>query len=164
MNDLEFEGLVASAPPSARAALEAVLGDSANGVHLAVFVEPFLSYILDGSKTVESRFSRNFIPPHGRVHPGDVVLMKPSGKPIIGLCRVKHVWSYELDPASWNEVRSFSTALRADADFWEGRCDARYATLLRIEDVRRIGPVKCAKRDRRGWVVLKDKQDHGRLL
>jgi len=25
-------------------------------VHLAVFVEPFLGYILDGSKTVESRF------------------------------------------------------------------------------------------------------------
>src|SRR5688572_23664147 len=82
-------------------------------LHLAVFVEPYLSYILDGSKTVESRFSTRPIAPHGRVHEGDVILMKPSGKPIAGWCRAGRVWNYELDPSSWVEIRDrFSPSLR----------------------------------------------------
>ena len=36
-------------------------------VHLAVMVEPYLSRVLDGSKTIESRFSRKKIAPWGRV-------------------------------------------------------------------------------------------------
>ena len=34
-------------------------------VHLAVMVEPYLSRVLDGSKTMESRFSRKKIAPWG---------------------------------------------------------------------------------------------------
>ena len=48
-------------------------------VHLAVMVEPYLSRVLDGSKTIESRFSRKKIAPWGRVSSGDVVVLKKSG-------------------------------------------------------------------------------------
>lgn len=133
-------------------------------LHLAVFVEPYLSYVLDGSKTVESRFSTRPIPPHGCVREGDVILLKPSGRPIVGWCRAGTVWSYELDPSSWEEIRDrFSPALRAQDDFWETRQAAQYATLIRVEDVHEVVPTPIDKRDRRGWVVLADRRN-GRLL
>jgi hypothetical protein len=39
-------------------------------------VEPYLGYILEGKKTIESRFSKPLIPPYRRVALGDVVLLK----------------------------------------------------------------------------------------
>ncbi|OAI51261.1 hypothetical protein AYO44_05010 [Planctomycetaceae bacterium SCGC AG-212-F19] len=127
------------------------------GVHLAVFVEPFLGYVLDGSKTVESRFSINRCAPFGKVSPGDVVLLKRAGGPVVGIARVRTVWSYELDESSWAVIRKrFAKALRAQApEFWERRRGATYATLMLIDQVLALEPVKWEKRDRRGWVVVR---------
>lgn len=128
------------------------------GVHLAVFVAPYLGYVLDGSKTVESRFSVNRCAPFGKVRAGDVLLLKRTGGPVVGLARARAVWSYHLDTATWREIRErFATALRAqDPTFWEQRRSAAYATLLLLGDVLEVTPVQWAKRDRRGWVVLHD--------
>jgi hypothetical protein len=127
------------------------------GIHLAVFVEPFLGYVLDGSKTVESRFSVNRCAPFGRVSPGDVVLLKRPGGPVVGIVSVRTVWSYELDASSWPVIRErFAKSLRAqDPEFWERRRGASYATLMLMDQVRGLEPVEWAKRDRRGWVVVR---------
>ncbi len=138
--------------------INSMLQNSApSGLHLAVLVEPYLAYILDGKKTVESRFSMHRIPPYGRVHEDDVILLKKSGGPIVGLCLISDVWYYSLDPESWQEIRSeFTEMLCAqDPDFWSQRKRAGFATLMRIRHVFRIPPVNFIKRDRRGWVVLK---------
>jgi len=47
-----------------------------NNLHLAIFVEPYLSFILDGRKTVESRFSSVRCAPYKRVLPGDRSLVR----------------------------------------------------------------------------------------
>jgi hypothetical protein len=134
-------------------------------LHLAVLVEPYLSFILDGQKTVESRFSTRVMPPYGRVDDGDIVLMKKSGGPIVGAFTAAAVWSYELDPASWRELRrDFANALCAQAGFWDERAAAAYATLVRVADVRSLPPVTIPKRDRRAWVVLADRARGQRLL
>ena len=39
-------------------------------IHLAILLEPYLKFILEGSKTVESRFSRHRIAPYGVVESG----------------------------------------------------------------------------------------------
>src|SRR3954452_24578662 len=75
------------------------------GVHLAVFVEPYLGYVLDGSKTVESRFSVNRCAPFGKVRRGDIILLKRSGGGVVGIARVSVVWSYQLDEESWAGIR-----------------------------------------------------------
>src|SRR4051794_2549682 len=126
------------------------------GIHLAVFVEPFLGYVLDGSKTVESRFSVNRCAPFGRVKQGDALLLKKAGGPVVGIARVRSVWSYELDESSWTLIRAqFAMALRAqDPEFWERRRGASFATLMLIDRVLALGPVRWEKRDRRGWVVV----------
>lgn len=138
-------------------------------LHLAVFVEPYLSYLLRGQKTIESRFSVFRCAPYQRVKRGDVVLLKLSAGPVVGLCQVGQTWFYQLDKRSWGEIRSvFTERLCAqDPDFWRARMRASYATLMQVENVRRLGPVRWAKRDRRGWVVLQDGKkptDTGRSL
>lgn len=134
---------------------------SAFSVHLAVLLEPYLEFILEGSKTVESRFSKNRIAPFKLVDRGDVILLKRSAaKAISGLCVVSNVWFYQLNVDSWNEIRGeFATALRAeDPLFWEQRKSAHFATLMRISHVQTLPPIEIPKRDRRGWVVLRSRQ------
>ena len=126
-------------------------------VHLAVFVEPFLEYVLSGRKTVESRFSSVRFPPFKRVARGDLVLLKASGGPVVGVCEVGAAWFYELEQESWSTIRrEFARALCAeDPEFWQSREHAEYATLMYISRVKRLEPIKWPKRDRRGWVVLR---------
>ena len=92
-------------------------------LHLAVFVEPYLQYVLQGAKTIESRFSLRRSAPYGRVRPDDLLLLKRSGGPITGICTVSNVWLYHLDPASWQFIRrEFAQALCAqDPAFWQQR-------------------------------------------
>jgi hypothetical protein len=73
-------------------------------IHLAVFVEPFLQFVLDGTKTVESRFSTNRCAPYQSVRRGDVLLLKRSSGPIVAVAEVAQVWFYELDPSSWTMI------------------------------------------------------------
>lgn len=129
-------------------------------LHLAVFVEPYLQFVLDGRKTVESRFSVNRCAPYRQVQRGDVLVLKRSGGPIVGICRVAHAWFYQLDPDSWDTIRQeFTLALCAqDPQFWQDRARAAFATLMRIDQVRAIAPIPFAKRDRRGWVVVQTPQ------
>lgn len=132
---------------------------SANGVgiHLAVVLEPYLQFILNGSKSVESRFSRNGCAPFGRVAAGDVVLLKRSSGPVVGLCTVSDVWDYRLTARTLGEIKDrFGPAICPQDGFWEDRRDAAFATLMRIDAARLMPDLTVPKRDRRGWVVLRD--------
>ena len=126
-------------------------------IHLAIFVEPFLRFILDGKKTVDSRFSVHLRPPHRRVHKGDVILLKKSGGAVVGVCQVTAVWFYRLDPASWQTILTeFSQAMCADGSaFWRQRRQASFVTLMKLTRVARLESIECDKRDRRSWVVLR---------
>src|SRR6185312_3815603 len=64
------------------------------GVHLAVFSEAILNELVAGNKTIESRFSTNRICPFGKVHTGDIVLVKKSGGPVIGVFVTGTICSY----------------------------------------------------------------------
>lgn len=130
-------------------------------LHLAVFVEPFLEYILSGKKTVESRFSTVRFPPYGRVSRGDFVLLKASGGPVVGIAEVGAAWFYRLNTESWRTIRQdFAAALCAeDPEFWKSREKAEFATLMYVTRARRLEPISWPKRDRRGWVVVRGKAE-----
>ncbi|MHB0965781.1 MAG: ASCH domain-containing protein [Bellilinea sp.] len=129
------------------------------GIHLAVFNEPYLTYVLNGQKTVESRFALKKIAPFKQISSGDILLLKKSSGPILGLCKVSEVWFYDLSPNLLEDIRAdFAQALCAqDPAFWEQRNHAAYATLLLITCVKCITPIRYPKKDRRGWVVLKSR-------
>jgi len=128
------------------------------GVHLAVLVEPFLGYVLDGSKTIESRFALRRFAPYGNVHAGDTVLLKAASGPVVGVCAVEQTWFFQLDREQVVNIRNkFAKAMRADtSDFWEQRKGASFASLMEVSEVRALPkPLTCPKRDRRGWVILR---------
>ena len=134
-------------------------------LHLAVLTEPHLDLVLDGQKTVESRFAATRQPPYRRAAAGDIVLLKRTAGPVVGVCRVARVWHYRLDSASWAHLRRvFARPLCASEAFFESRSAAVYATLLRLAEVRPMPPLPTAKRDRRGWVILAARDDPPRLL
>ena len=131
-------------------------GNATFALHLAVMLEPFLSFMLDGRKTIESRFSAKRTAPFDRVHSGDVILLKKAGGPIVGLCLARESWFYKLNPQSWKTIREeFAAFICAqDPEFWKDREHASFATLIRVANVTSIEPIRVEKRDRRGWVVL----------
>lgn len=124
--------------------------------HLAVFVEPFLSYVLAGTKSVESRFSVNQCAPFRRITTGDIILLKAASGPVRGICAVAKTWFYDLRCVSLDSLRQrFAESICAPDDaFWRAREKAEYATLIKLRWVRDLAPFSCPKRDRRGWVVL----------
>lgn len=132
------------------------------GLHLGVFMEPYLQYVLDGRKTIESRFGIHRAPPFGCVGPGDILLLKGAAGPVGGIARISHVWTYRLSRSAWHEIRErFGPALCLDDEeaFVSARRRSRYATLMRLADVRPLPPLAVMKRDRRGWVVLRNAHD-----
>jgi hypothetical protein len=132
---------------------------SAVGLHVAVFSEPFLSLVLSGQKTIESRFSRNRCAPYGEVYEGDIILMKEVAGPIKGIALARRSWCYDLASEPLERIRDrFAAGVCADDAFWAARADALYATLIELESAASLIAVRCDKRDRRGWVLLRSRQ------
>ncbi len=126
------------------------------GIHLAVLIEPYLSLILEGRKTIESRFSINRSAPFEQVHRGDVLVLKRSSGPVEGLCTVSDVWFYRLNPETWPDIERYASALcMDDSMFWKRKRAASYATLMRIEQIVRVPNLQVDKVDPRGWVILR---------
>jgi hypothetical protein len=129
------------------------------GIHLAIFGEPFLSMVLSGEKTIESRFSRNRCAPFGEIDDGDIILLKEVAGPICGIVLARRTWCYDLMVESIGHIRDrFGAGIRADSEFWDSRADALYATLIELATPAPISPISCDKRDRRGWVSLRSRQ------
>lgn len=130
------------------------------GLHLAVLVEPYLGRILDGSKRIESRWSTGRFAPYGRVETGDVVLLKRSSGPVVGVFTVYgRPSSYVLEGLTdVNFVRrAYGDQLGiTDPAFWDAQQGKRYVTLIPVFGAHRLRqPIPIDKTDRRGWVVLR---------
>lgn len=161
-----MEGLVsilATAPQGIDVnGLSSLLGKAVidRGIHLAILVEPYLQYIVEGRKTIESRFSRNKTAPWKRVRRGDVILLKRSGGPIVGYCEVSEVMYFQLDPGVLERIKDeHGREICAPDEFWKDKEKSSYATLLRIKNVIQLSTgIMLKKNDQRAWIVLRDKQ------
>lgn len=133
-----------------------VLAGRSRGTHLAVMTGHYLARLLDGTKTIESRFTRHRVAPFERIADGDVIFFKPSPGPITAAGLAGTVRHLDLGTTPLDQVADLYGAAIAPADssFWADRSAARYATLVTMLDVVMTEPVPVCKRDRRGWVVL----------
>ena len=133
-------------------------GESRVGVHLGVFAEPFLSDVLSGRKTLESRFSRCRIAPFEVVSPGDVVLIKERSGPIRGIVLVRCAWFFDLRLAPIRSLRErFGVGICARDDYWNDKRDAIFGTVIALGEPAGIAPLGCRKRDRRAWVTVQSR-------
>ena len=124
-------------------------------IHLAILQEPYLTYILQGTKTVESRFAKVKYAPFNQVAIGDILVLKQSGGSIKAICKATAVWFYELTPTTLNAIkRKFEKNIQPEEpnSFWKTRTKCKVATLIKISDVTTIPHLEIKKKDRRGWV------------
>lgn len=141
--------------------------DPGIGVHLAIFTEPFLTLILDGKKTIESRFTKNRCSPHGKIFSGDVVMLKKAGGPVVGMFIAGEIKHYpKLDKKTFERIKSdyhINICAYADSEFWSKRENSQIATLVTIEHLWKLHPFYVHKSDRSGWVVLRTRDENLKL-
>lgn len=133
-----------------------ISGETRVSIHIAVFSEPFLGLVLDGSKRFESRFSTNHIDPYLTAEDDDILLLKRVGGPIVGIAEIGRVNYFRMPPFSLNQIRNeYESRLCVDdPEFWKYKSDAEYASIMEVKNVRKLPSIEFRKRDRRGWVVL----------
>ena len=130
--------------------------ESSPRLHLAIMAPPYFDYVMDGTKTIESRFTKVRCAPYQKVRRGDVILLKPTGRGVLGLAYVETSQFYEIERGDLQFIRKkFGDAIRpASPDFWEDRKSARYASLIGVSNVVNLNAIRVSKKDRRGWVVI----------
>ncbi|WP_146174849.1 hypothetical protein [Umezawaea tangerina] len=125
------------------------------GLHLAVMTGPYLERVVNGTKTVESRFHRIRSAPLDTVAAGDLVAFKPSGDPVTHIAGVRRAIFLDMTRTPLEEVRLTWQDRIADStdEFWAARENARWVSLVELDWVKAMAPVKLQKRDRRGWIT-----------
>lgn len=138
-------------------ALQRLADDTSVAVHVAVMVEPYLSFVVDGRKRIESRLTKNRIAPFGRAASGDIVLFKRSGGPITAVAFVGRVLHRETRSSEEVGVLAsrYADGLSYEVGYADSKRDARYATLLWLRDVTTLQvPLALKKRGRQSWVTV----------
>lgn len=109
-------------------------------VHVAILKWPYIRLILDGQKTVESRFTKTARPPYRCVRPGETIYFKASSGPYMAKAVAGRVVSHDnLTPTKVNTLRKqYNRSIRGDDEFWRSKRTSRYATLIQIRDIERI--------------------------
>ena len=125
-------------------------------IHLAIMREPYLSLLLNGQKTIESRITENLIAPHQKIKKGDVVVLKKSGGPICGLFEAEDVHFFTLNKEyTINTLkREYNNYLMIQENFWENKKNSKYATLIEVKHVLKLSPIFCHVPNRKAWIFL----------
>jgi len=122
-------------------------------LHLGIFKEPYLTYMLEGKKTIESRFSKNKIIPYEKIDKNDIVIVKKSGGAVVAFFRVRQVFFFDLEKSSITEIRKkYEKELYVDESFWIEKKDSRYATLIFIEKIQKLKPFSISKKGMQTWI------------
>jgi len=133
--------------------------------HLVILKKPYLEAILDGSKTIESRFTKTKRSYFGRVLPGDKLFLKESSGPVCATAKVAAVENFEnLTPQQIIEIKQqYNHYIKGSEEYWRSKADCRFGVLVWLKDVEPIEPVRIRKKDWRAWVVLTVKENFGLL-
>ncbi|HTV73180.1 MAG TPA: hypothetical protein VME66_05715 [Candidatus Acidoferrales bacterium] len=127
--------------------------------------EPFLSLVLCGAKSIESRFSQKRCAPYGQVSDGDLILLKENSGPVVAIAVAGEIRHFQLDELSWETIWSdYRVPICADEQFVTQQIEASYATLIQLRAVLPLADISVEKRDRRGWVVLSERRSQLHLL
>ena len=134
--------------------------------HLAIVEGRYIDAILAGRKTIECRLGLIGSVPYGAVEAGDLIWFKEICGPVRGVASTQKVESFEaLTPARVDWLRrTYNAQIGAPSSFWQAYQQARYATLVHLQEVCPLTPFRIQKRDRRAWVVLDEPPVPGQTL
>lgn len=126
--------------------------------HIAILKQPFFDMVLSGEKTIESRWSMVKVAPYKKVSVGDKILLKETGKDVTATANVKKVQFYELTPEIVEDIRiKYGKQIGTDKfEDWKSTLQKKYCTLIWIDEVTPVAPIKVKRSNGAGWIVLKD--------
>ncbi len=127
-----------------------------HNLHLGIFAEPYLTYMLDGKKTIESRFSKNKILPYNQISKDDIVIVKESSGNIVAYFTIKEVLFFSLGETSIDQIKAkYNKQLCVDESFWISKSNSNYASLIIIDKIIKLKPFHIDKRGMQTWIKLK---------
>ncbi len=127
-----------------------------HNLHLGIFSEPYLTYMLEGKKTIESRFSKNKILPYNQISPNDIVFVKKSSGNVIAYFTIKEVLFFNLSETSIGEIKAkYNKQLCVDDIFWLSKSHSNYATLIFIDQIFKLAPFHIDKKGMQTWIKFK---------
>lgn len=126
--------------------------------HIAILKQPFFDMVLSGEKTIESRWSMVKVAPYKKVSVGDKILLKETGKDVTAIANVKKVQFYELTPEIVEDIRiKYGKQIGTDKfEDWKSTLQKKYCTLIWLDEVTPVAPIKVKRSNGAGWIVLKD--------
>lgn len=123
--------------------------------HLAIFQEPYLSFIFSHKKTIESRWSINKIAPYNKIKKGDRIFLKLTSKPILGEAYVDKVIFFDnLCPSEVKEImEKYKEGLQLNDSYYDVKQKSRYATLIWLTDIIKYDePIAIQKNNQLSWI------------
>lgn len=126
--------------------------------HIVIFRQLFFDMVLSGEKTIESRWSMKKVAPYYKVKVGDELLLKQTSHDVTATAKVKDVKYFELTPQIADEIKAKWNKEIGIYKFenWDLYRNKKYCTLIWLEDVKQIEPLKVKRSNGSGWIVLKD--------
>ena len=104
-------------------------------------------------------------PPFDCVAVGDVLFFKESAGMVVAKARAAAVKQFSnLTSAAVAKLKAeYNDRIGGSDEYWQLKAGSKYATLVKLKNVRTIKPKKICKKDWRAWVVLKKPNDFGLL-
>ncbi|MHC4124030.1 MAG: ASCH domain-containing protein [Planctomycetota bacterium] len=133
--------------------------------HLVILKRPYLDLIVEGKKTIESRFTKTKREPFGQISIGDKLFLKESSGCVCATAVVSAVESSEnLTLAEILSIKQkYNSRICGGDEYWESKMDCKYGVLVWLKDVEKMRSVRINKKDWRAWVVLSKKENYGLL-
>lgn len=126
-------------------------------IHLGIFSEPYLTYMLEDKKTIESRFSKNKMMPYNQIAKDDIVIVKKSSRDVLNYFTIKDVLFFDLNTTSIEGIKSkYNKQLCVDETFWINKKNSNYATLIIIDKLFNLKPFHVNKKGMQTWIKLKE--------
>lgn len=125
-----------------------------DNIHIAIMVEPYLSLVLSGKKTIESRFSQKKVAPWKCVLPGDAIILKKSGGKIVGVFEASEIKYQEIKQASdiLDIKKEYNDRLCIEEAFWKSKENSKYVTLIFISNLCTFEPFSLDSTNRLPWI------------
>ncbi len=126
--------------------------------HIAILRQPFFDMVLSGTKTIESRWSMHKVAPYNKVKIGDEILLKETCKDVTATAKVKDVKYFELTPEIVEDIRiKYGKEIGTEKfENWQATLQKKYCTLIWLDRVNQIKPIKVSRSNGAGWIVVKN--------
>lgn len=117
--------------------------------HLAILSKKrkILEKIINGEKTIESRWYKCKRAPYGTIKENDVIYFKESGGPVSAKANVNKVLIYEnLNPKLIESIiLEYGSQIGIDKSFIDEVKDKKYCILVFLRNVQKINPFNIDK-------------------